>query len=231
MFFYIFANVTFENLTMNTFLKTNILIVLLCSMLGYSSSIFSQETPEIIQLQQPDLSLPTTLMEALKIRHSERTFSEKSLTVKTLSDMLWAANGINREDGKRTAPSAINAQDIEIYVCMKSGAYLYNAKENQLVRITTEDLRPAVAAGQQFVNTAPVSLVLVSNGDHFKHPVDMATRAMDAGYVSQNICLFCSANNLSSVPRATMNKDALAKGLKLNEQQIPLLNNVVGYKK
>jgi SagB-type dehydrogenase family enzyme len=172
-------------------------------------------------------------MQALSDRKSQRDFSEKPLSLETLSSLLWAANGVNRSDGRRTAPSAVNSQDIDIYVCMASGAYLYDAKQHRLVRVTTEDVRKQVAGRQPMA--APVFLVLV--GDVSRYPGGMSSQrqvleslaAMDAGYVSQNICLYCSAAKLATVPRASMDKAALAKSLQLKESQILLLNNPVGY--
>ena len=107
-------------------------------------------------MPQPSKSLETTVIEALQNRRSERVFAEKQMSDQDLASLLWAANGINREDGRRTAPSAINAQDIDIYVVRADGAYLWDAKENTLKRVSDEDLRPLVAKGQDFVLQAPV---------------------------------------------------------------------------
>lgn len=189
----------------------------------------------IIQLLEPDKMLDVSLMQALSDRKSQREFSDKQISLEELSSLLWAANGINREDGRRTAPSAVNSQDIDIYVCMASGAYLYDAKQSQLIRITTEDLRLAVAAQQQI--EAPMFLVMVA--DVSRYPEGLASQreaveklaCMDAGYVSGNIGLFCSAAQLATVPRASMDKDALTKALNLTDTQILLLNNPVGYMK
>ena len=189
----------------------------------------------IIQLTEPDKTLDVSLMQALNDRKSEREFSDKQLSLEELSTLLWAANGINREDGKRTAPSAVNSQDIDIYVCMASDAYLYDAKLNQLTRITTEDLRPAVCGRQPM--EAPVFLVMVA--DLSRYPEGLASQrqlvesfaCMDAGYVSGNIGLYCAAAQLATVPRASMDKEALAKALNLKDTQIPILNNPVGYLK
>lgn len=189
----------------------------------------------IIALTEENKTLDVTLMKALEDRASQREFADKALSLEELSSLLWAANGVNREDGKRTAPSAVNAQDIDIYVCLASGAYLYDAKGNQLKRITTEDLRTAVG-GQQPME-APVFLVMVADLSRYPERVaenrDAVTSlaAMDAGYVSQNIGLYCAAAKLATVPRATMDKEALAKALNLTDKQIPLLNNPVGYMK
>ena len=189
----------------------------------------------IIKLLEPDKTLDASLMQALTDRASQREFADKQLSLEDLSSLLWAANGVNREDGKRTAPSAVNAQDVDIYVSMASGAYLYDAKQCQLTRITTEDLRSAVCGKQPM--EAPVFLVMVA--DISRYPEGLASQrplvesfaAMDAGYVSQNICLYCSAAKLATVPRASMDKEALTKSLNLKDTQIPLLNNPVGYMK
>lgn len=189
----------------------------------------------IIKLLEPDKTLDVSLMQALSDRASQREFADKQLSLEDLSSLLWAANGVNREDGKRTAPSAVNAQDIDIYVCMASGAYLYDAKQSQLIRTSTEDLRPAVC-GKQTMD-APVFLVMVA--DISRYPEGLASQrqlvesfaCMDAGYVSGNIGLYCAAAKLATVPRASMDKEALAKALNLKDTQILILNNPVGYMK
>ena len=189
----------------------------------------------IIKLLEPDKTLDVSLMQALSDRASQREFADKQLSLEDLSSLLWAANGVNREDGKRTAPSAVNAQDIDIYVCMASGAYLYDAKQSQLSRITTEDLRPAVCGKQPM--EAPVFLVMIA--DISRYPEGLASQrqlvesfaCMDAGYVSGNIGLYCAAAKLATVPRASMDKEALTKALNLKDTQILILNNPVGYMK
>lgn len=188
----------------------------------------------IIQLTEPDKSLEVTLMQALTDRQSQREFADRHLSLEDLSTLLWAANGINREDGKRTAPSAVNAQDIDLYVCLASGAYLYDAKQSRLVRITADDLRP-MAAGRQPMS-APVFLIMVADLSRYpeglaaQRPLVMQFAAEDAGYVSANIGLYSAAAGLATVPRATMDADGLRTSLRLTDQQVPLLNNPVGYK-
>ena len=189
----------------------------------------------IIKLLEPDKTLDVSLMQALSDRASQREFADKQLSLEDLSSLLWAANGVNREDGKRTAPSAVNAQDIDIYVCMASGAYLYDAKQSQLSRITTEDLRTAVCGKQPM--EAPVFLVMIA--DISRYPEGLASQrqlvescgCMGAGYVSGNIGLYCAAAKLATVPRASMDKEALTKALNLKDSQILILNNPVGYMK
>ena len=122
---------------------------------------------KVIKLNSPDKNRGCSVMKALSDRHSDREYADKELSLQDLSDLLWAANGINRPDGKRTAPSALNKQDIDIYVIMKEGAYLYDTKTNSLQPLAKGDHRAAVAGSQDFVKSAPVSLVLVSDLSRF----------------------------------------------------------------
>lgn len=190
------------------------------------------QSQEVMKLNKPGRGgLP--LMQALENRQSDREFSDKKLSLQELSDLVWAANGVNRpESGKRTAPSAMNRQDIEVYVCLPEGAYRYDAKAHVLNRVTTADLRPAVAGGQDFVKQAPVCLVLVSDvslfGGDEQHR--LLTGAVDAGIVSQNIAVFCAATGLATVPRMSMDQEKLRKELKLTKDQHPMLNHPVGFR-
>ncbi len=208
-------------------------IVSILTVLSFSAIIMQAQDLKEIQLNQPDKTRGTNLMKALSDRHSDREYADKAVSLQDLSDLLWAANGINRPDGKRTAPSALNRQEVDIYVITAEGAYLYAPQSNSLRPIAKGDFREAVAGGQDFVQTAPISLVLVSDlsrfGDSSERTKLMA--AVDAGIVCQNINLFCAATGLATVPRATMDQTALKKILKLTDSQIPLMNNPVGYPK
>lgn len=187
-----------------------------------------------VQLPVPDKSNPTTLFGALEKRQSTRAFSSREISDAQLSAILWAACGVNRpESGRITAPSAINAQDIEVYVVRKDGAYLYLPKENKLRKVSGKDLRAAVAGGQSFAAEAPVSLVLVSNHDKFGDRADFGSRMglIDSGYVSMNIALACTAMGLENIPRMTMDGDTLRKELGLDEGMDLILNQQVGYAK
>lgn len=169
-----------------------------------------------------------TLVDVLKNRRSEREYSTEALSDQVLSNVLWAACGINRPAEKKiTAPSAVNAQDIVVFVCRSDGAFRYDALNNTLVKVSSKDLRKDVAANQAFSAVAPVSLVLVSDMNKFRSP-RAELGAMDAGYVSQNICLICTAMRLKTVPRATMNKEVLSKELGLKDNQILELNHPIG---
>lgn len=204
----------------------HILSTLLLAAIGLTA------TAKDIQLPKPDMKVKMTLMEALSKRASARVFSQKAIDDQTLSTVLWAACGINRpEENKITAPSAINAQDILLYVARADGAWLYEPKTNTLKQVTTTDVRPHLAAGQQFATQAPVSLIMVSDQSRFgrasRGAADMGK--YDAGYVSENICLVCTALGLNTVPRMMMDKEKLSQALGLTEQQLPLLNNPIGW--
>lgn len=205
--------------------------ILLCMLL--STTLFAGE--DDIRLPQPDMKRNCTVMQALQQRCSTRDFATRELSEQDLGDLLWAANGVNRhETGKRTAPSALNRQDVDIYVVKQNGCYRYEAEEHRLVLVADGDYRKDVAAGQDFAAEAPVLLVLVSD---FARMGDVASAgtaracALDAGIVSQNISLFCAAAELATVPRMTMDEDALRKALKLKDSQQLMLNHPVGYMK
>lgn len=187
-----------------------------------------------IQLPQPDKSNPTTLYRALEKRHSSRAFSATELSDAQLSSILWAACGVNRPDeGRITAPSAINAQDIQVYVVRRDGAWLYLPAENKLRKVSDKDLRQAVAGRQAFAATAPVSLVLASDHSKFGDRREGAERMglIDSGYVSMNIALACTAMGLENIPRMTMDTDTLRKELGLADDVELILNQQVGYGK
>lgn len=208
-------------------------VQLLLACLVFSVAAFAAD--KVIKLAKPNLNRTGTVMKALSERHSTREFASKALNLSDLSDLLWAANGINRSDsGKRTAPSALNKQDVDVYVVLPEGSYLYDAKNHQLNLIAEGDYRGAVAGGQAFVISAPVSLVLVSDLSRFGDTKNAHTQlmgAMDAGIVSQNISIFCSAARLATVPRASIDINQLKKVLKLKESQVPMMNHPIGYLK
>jgi SagB-type dehydrogenase family enzyme len=187
-----------------------------------------------IKLNDPNRDRGSSIMKALSDRHSEREFSKEKLSLQDLSDLLWAANGINRADGRRTAATARNNQDIDVYAVMEEGSYIYDAKAHELKPVAEGDHRPLVADKQASVIDAPVSLLIVSDLSRFINTdpeLQKQWGALDAGIVSQNIMLFASGCGLVTVPRAYMKKDELKKVLKLSETQVPMLNNPVGYPK
>ena len=211
----------------------NILTIACVAMIMAATSCKAQDN---IQLPKPSMDNNVTLMQALQNRYSSREYANKQVPDNVLSTVLWAACGINRPDeGKITAPSAINAQDIQVYVVRQDGAYLYQPKSNSLQKVSGKDLRSAVAGRQSFAADAPVSLVLVSNHNKFPQqmPKEAKTRmgVVDAGYVSENICLACSALGLNTVPRMTMDTETLKKELRLDDNYDLVLNSQIGYPK
>ena len=187
----------------------------------------------------PDISLPAPrmeggkpLMQALKERQTSRAFSAKQLPVQVLSDLLWAAAGINRPDSnKRTAPSAMNWQEVEVYVVMKEGAYLYDAKTNSLRAVVKGDLRKLTGT-QEFVTSAPLNLVYVADTMKMKRasPEDQTLYSgADTGFISQNVYLFCASEGLATVVRGSVDRKALAEALNLPEHKKIILAQTVGY--
>jgi SagB-type dehydrogenase family enzyme len=196
------------------------------------SSLSAQETKSIT-LNQPDTVKGFPVMKALSLRASATDYDTTALKLQDLSDLVWAANGINRSGiGKRTAPSAMNSQDIDVYVVMKSGAYRYDAKMHRLDLVAEGDHRKLVADRQEVVAKAPVILLLVSDISRFRNGDDaskMVLAAEDAGIVSQNISVFCAGVGLSTRPRATMDLQKLREVLKLKDSQHLMLNSPVSY--
>ena len=187
-----------------------------------------------VKLPAPQMQGGKPLMQALKERKTDRAFSSKELPQQTLSDMLWAADGINRPDsGRRTAPSAKNMQEIDIYVAKADGVYLYDAKANMLTPVLPGDIR-ALTGKQAFVKDAPVNLVFVADfskmGD-LKEADANFYAATDTGFISENVYLFCSSSGLATVVRAMVDKPALAKAMKLRPDQQVILTQTVGYPK
>ncbi|MDH6306237.1 SagB-type dehydrogenase family enzyme [Parabacteroides sp. PF5-5] len=189
---------------------------------------------KVIKLDPPTKTGGKPLMDVFSNRKSDREFAPEKLSRADLSNLLWATNGINREDGKRTAPSARNVQDVDVYVIMEEGAYLYDAKAHALNPLTPGDHRAAVAKGQDFAATAPLSIVLVTDLSRMSDNMSEWTKlmgAVDVGIVCQNINIACAGMGLATVPRATMDQEVLKKVLKLTDRQLLLMNNPVGYPK
>jgi nitroreductase len=188
---------------------------------------------DIIKLPDPDTEGGIPLMQALKERRSDREFSAKELPLPVLSNLLWAAWGMNRPDGHRTAPSARNIQDIEVYAAMRDGLYIYNAEEHQLRKILNEDIR-AATGNQDYVREAPLNLIYVvdsSKGDVRDTALAEFLSGAHAAFVAQNVYLFCASENLSVVVRGNIDKTALRKSMKLRPDQKITLAQSVGFPK
>lgn len=191
--------------------------------LTLSAQIFAQD----IQLPSPRKTGGLPLMEALNARQTGRDFSSKPLDEQMLSDLLWAAFGINRPDGKRTAPSARNMQEIDLYVALPSGLYLYEAKQNVLEQIFADDIREQTGK-QPFTQRAPVNLIYVAETKRMRGDTTFYS-AVDTGYISQNVYLFCASEGLNTVVLGMVDKDALHKAMKLKPSQLVILTQPVGF--
>ena len=186
-----------------------------------------------IALPAPDKAGGIPLMEAISKRRSDREFTSKELPLPMLSSLLWAANGINRAGGGRTAPSAMNAQEIDVYVALPTGAYLYDAAAHALQLVAGHDIR-RVTGYQDFVDEAALDLVYVADHGRMKL-VPVASResfaSAAAGAIAQNVYLFAAGNGLSTVIRAWINRDAIADALGLEHDHQVLLSQTVGFPK
>lgn len=185
-------------------------------------------------LPAPHLAGGSSLMEALKNRHSSRDFAPRPLPPQALSNLLWAAFGVNRPaSGGRTAPSAHNAQEMDIYVVTAPGSYRYDAAAHRLQPVRSGDLR-ALTGTQHFVRDAPVSLVYVADLSRFPMDSDETRRfyaAADAGHISENAYLFCASEGLAVVVHASIERRRLAQALGLRASQWIVLAQAVGYPK
>ena len=197
---------------------------------GISPAVLAQKLKPI-QLSQPQFDRGKLLMVALKERATNRSFSTRELPIEILSNLLWAAFGINRpESAKRTAPSAMNTQEIDIYVAMKTGLYLYNPAKHALDPVIAEDIREFTGT-QSFTRKAPVNLIYVA--DFSKTVEDTEDKifysAVDTGFISQNVYLFCASEELATVVLGWVDKPNLAKVMNLKENQRIILTQPVGY--
>jgi len=187
----------------------------------------------IIPLPAPEKTGGMPLMEALSLRRSAREFGHRELPLPVLSGLLWAAFGINRADGGRTAPSALNAQEIDVYVALPSGAYLYDPPAHSLRLVAASDLR-RITGYQDFVDEAPLDLVFVA--DHARMRMVPAGQrqsyaSVAAGAIAQNVYLFAASAGLATVIRAWIDRSAIASALGLTHDQEVLLSQTVGYPK
>jgi nitroreductase len=212
----------------------NVLIKFVLGMMGQLRPKPAKgESATSISLPPPTQHGGLPLMEALARRRSSRDFASTPLPLTLLSNLLWSAYGMNRADGGRTAPSALNAQEIDVFVALSSGAYLYDAAAQQLNLVAANDLR-RVTGYQDFVDEAPLDLLYVA--DHARMGmVPVAQResyaSIATGAIAQNVYLFASSNDLATVIRAWIDRAAIADALGLTYDQQVLLSQTVGYPK
>jgi len=205
------------------------LLGMLC--LGLVGGAVAQET-SMVKLPPPDMHGGKPLMQALKERHSTREFSAEPLSQQLLSNLLWAAAGVNRpQTGQRTAPSARDWREIDVYVATHDGVYLYEPGGHALRRVVVGDLRARTGV-QDFVATAAVDLVYVANLDRMSG-ADAEQKAFysatDTGFIAQNVYLYCASAGLGTVVRGSVERAALAAALGFTPQQKIILAQSVGY--
>ena len=200
-------------------MKTRILlsaIVLLCS----ATCAMSQ----VINLPAPALSDTATLKYALENRQSTREYSAKKLNRQEIANILWAGWGFNRKD-KRTAPSAIDRQEITLYVCTHEGVFLYDAENNRLETISNKNIM-RMCGKQPFVETAAANIIYVCNK---AESVSAEMSGVCCGAISQNIALYCASQNIGNVVRASFDADTLRQQLKLSGDNVVVLAQSIGY--
>jgi nitroreductase len=197
---------------------------------GLLAPAFGQELKPI-KLPQPELDGGKPLMQALKDRQSSRKYRNGNISHQTLSNLLWAAFGINRPDsGKRTAPSALNRQEIDVYVAMAQGLYLYDPKGNALTPVVPKDLR-ALTGTQSYVKNAALNLVYVADLSKMgggEERLKMYIAAADTGFIGQNVYLFCASEGLATVFRASIDRKRLGEAMKLRPDQRITFAQTVG---
>lgn len=202
-------------------------------LLAAAHLVLAQE-PAPVALPAPQMHGGKPLMDALRERQTIREFETRELPAQMLSDLLWAAFGVNRPTlAHRTAPSAMNSQEVEIYVANRSGVYRYVAKDHQLAPVVSGDLR-SKTGGQPFIQDAPLALIFVAD-------LARLTKArledrpfyagIDTGYISQNVYLYCASAGLGTVVHDLPDRAALAKTLNLRSDQKIILAQAVGFPK
>jgi SagB-type dehydrogenase family enzyme len=187
-----------------------------------------------VKLLPPQTEGGKPLMQALSQRRTMREFASRELPPQVISDLLWAACGVNRPDtGGRTAPTAKNMKEIDVYVVKADGAYLYDATANMLMPVRAGDIRAATGK-QDFVKDAPVNLVFVANFSKMKNLAAEDANfyaATDTGFISQNVYLYCASEGLATVVLGWVDRKALAKAMNLGPDQKVILTQAVGYPK
>lgn len=195
-----------------------------------AAGVRAQE-PKIVPLPKAQVVGGKPLMQALNERMSRREFSPEKLPQQVLANLLWAAFGVNRADGRRTAPSASNMQEMEVYAVMADGVYRYDAKAHTLQLHLTGDLR-AATGNQPWIATAPLNLLYVADYSKMGQRSEETKRVdsgIDSGFIAQNVYLFCASEGLATVVRGGIDRPVLEKAFGLRQHQHVVLAQTVGY--
>lgn len=210
------------------------LAILSSVVLAAAPGLALAQTPPPLELPPPRASGGKPLFDALKQRRSMRDYADRPLPAQLLSDLLWSASGVNRPaSGDRTAPSWRHAIEIGIYVTAAEGVWRFDAQGHRLKPQLRGDIRAQTGA-QDFVGTAAVNLVYVADGNrmHGASPEDQRLWAYtDTGFIGQNVYLFCASEGLASVFRASLDREALARTLRLDRHEFITCAQSVGYPK
>ena len=200
---------------------------------GSGASLLAQE-PAILELPRPRADGGKSLIQALQLRRSIREYADRPLPLQLLSDLLWAAFGVNRpQTGDRTAPYWRHIMVIDVYAAMADGVWLYEPKRHVLVRHLSADIR-ALTGLQDFVATAPLNLVYVAHGERMQDISAEARRlyaSVDTGFIGQNVYLFCASEGLATVFRGAVDYQKLAQIMRLEAAQFVTFAQTVGYPK
>jgi len=186
---------------------------------------------KVIDLPPPRSEGGLPLTAALKLRHSTREYSNRPLPIPVLSDLLWAAFGVNRPSGDRTAPYWRHIMVLDIYAVMADGVWLYEPKAHTLLPYMKDDIRAATGL-QDFVGMAPLNLVYVAHGERMTDISPEERRlyaSVDTGFIGQNVYLFCASEGLATVFRGAVDYPKLARAMKLPDQQFVTFAQTVGY--
>ncbi len=177
----------------------------------------SVQAEEIMQLPQPDKS--SELMQLIDNRHSSREYSNKDISEQTLSDILWASFGINKK-GTRTVPTAMNKQNLKVFVVYQNSIWSYDANANSLVKVSDEEISTYIAK-QDFVKNAPLNLIYTGSDKEYS--------SFHAGAAAQNVYLYATSKGLNTIVRAYIDKDELKDKLHLDRDEFVIMNQVIGY--
>ena len=177
----------------------------------------SVQAEEIKQLPQPDKS--SELMQLFDNRHSSREYSNKDISEQTLSDLLWASFGINKK-GTRTVPTAMNKQNLKVFVVYQNSIWSYDANANTLVKVSDEEISKYIAK-QDFVKDAPLNLIYTGSDKEYS--------SFHAGAAAQNVYLYATSKGLNTIVRAYIDKDELKDKLHLDRDEFVIMNQVIGY--
>ena len=210
-------------------------IALLSTMVAAAMPAVAHAQARAMELPPPQTEGGMPLMQALKARHSTRDFADRPLPPQLLSNLLWAAWGVNRPANNfRTAPSSHSTMDIDLYLAMADGVWIYDPKAHRLMAHMPDDLRAETTLGQDFVKSAPLNIVYISDAARMGKPSDadrMLNGIADSAVIGENVYLFCASEGLATVLRASVPGEKLAKRLSLSPTQAIYFAQSVGYPK